>query len=210
MTRFADRRTAGQALAEALGVYANRSDVIVVGVPRGGVPVAAEVAHALRAPLEILVVRKLGAPMQPELALGAIASGGFRVVDEVLVRTLGVSAMELAAVESSERAELVRREGRYRAGRVALSLAGRTVILVDDGLATGATMRVAIQAVRAAKATRVIVAVPVAPPETMERLRAEADEVVCLQTPAHFAGVGTWYERFPQLTDADVLALLGS
>jgi putative phosphoribosyl transferase len=210
MTRFADRRTAGQALAEALGVYANRSDVIVVGVPRGGVPVAAEVAHALRAPLEILVVRKLGAPMQPELALGAIASGGFRVVDEVLVRTLGVSAMELAAVESSERAELVRREGRYRAGRVALSLAGRTVILVDDGLATGATMRVAIQAVRAAKATRVIVAVPVAPPETMERLRAEADEVVCLQTPAHFAGVGAWYERFPQLSDADVLALLGS
>ena len=169
---------------------------------------AAEVAHAVRAPLEILVVRKLGAPMQRELALGAIASGGFRVVDDVLVRTLGVSEEELAAVESAERAELRRREARYRAGRAALSLAERTVILVDDGLATGATMRVAIQAVRAAKAMRVIVAVPVAPPETMERLRAEADEVVCLQTPVHFIGVGAWYDRFPQLTDADVLALL--
>ncbi len=208
MTRFVDRRAAGQALAEALVAYANRSDVVVVGLPRGGVPVAAEVAHAVRAPLEILVVRKLGAPMQRELALGAIASGGFRVVDDVLVRTLGVSEEELAAVESAERAELRRREARYRAGRAALSLAERTVILVDDGLATGATMRVAIQAVRAAKAMRVIVAVPVAPPETMERLRAEADEVVCLQTPVHFIGVGAWYDRFPQLTDADVLALL--
>lgn len=197
-------------MAEALATYANRSDVIVVGLPRGGVPVAAEVASALRAPLDILVVRKLGAPMQPELALGAIASGGFRVVDDAVLPVLGVRAMELAAVEASERIELARREARYRAGHPALSLGGRTVILVDDGLATGATMRVAIHAVRAAKAARVIVAVPVAPPETIERLRAEADEVVCLQAPAHFLGVGSWYERFPQLTDEDVLALLAS
>ena len=208
MTRFADRRAAGQALAEALATYANRPDLIVVGLPRGGVPVASEVAQALHAPLDILVVRKLGAPMQPELALGAIASGGFRVVDAGLMRTLGVDETALAVVESGARAELMRREVRYRAGRAALPLAGRTVILVDDGLATGATMRVAIQAVRAAQATRVIVAVPVAPSETMERLRAEADEVICLQTPSHFMGVGAWYAHFPQLTDEDVLALL--
>lgn len=208
MTRFADRRAAGQALAEALVAYANRSDVVVVGLPRGGVPVAAEVARVLQAPMDILLVRKLGAPMQPELALGAIASGGFRVVDDALMRTLGVSDGALAMVESTERAELERREARFRERHPAASLAGRTVILVDDGLATGATMRVAIQAARAAKATRVIVAVPVAPPETMARLRTEADEIFCLQTPAHFMGVGAWYERFPQLTDAEVLSLM--
>ena len=208
MTRFADRRAAGQALAEVLRGHANRPDVIVVGLPRGGVPVAAEVAQALHAAMDILVVRKLGAPMQPELALGAIASGGFRVVDDALMRTLGVSDDELAMVESTERAELERREARFRERHPAASLAGRTVILVDDGLATGATMRVAIQAARAATPARVIVAVPVAPPETMERLRTEADEVVCLQTPARFMGVGAWYEHFPQLTDADVLSLL--
>ena len=208
MTRFADRHAAGQALAEALATYGHRSDMIVVALPRGGVPVAAAVADALQAPLDILVVRKLGAPTQPELALGAIAAGGFRVVDAGLLRTLGVSDATLAAVESEARAEVARREARYRARRAARPLAGRTVILVDDGLATGATMRVAIQAVRAAQATRVVVAVPVAPPETLARLRAEADEVICLQTPAHFLGVGASYERFPQLTDEDVLALL--
>lgn len=208
MTRFADRRAAGQALADALAAYANRTEVVVIGLPRGGVPVAVEVAHALRAPLDILVVRKLGAPMQPELALGAIASGGFRVIDEALIRTLGVQPGELAAVEDAERAELARREAMYRSERAPLLLAGRTVLLVDDGLATGATMRVAIQAARAAQAARVVVAVPVAPPETLARLQREADAVVCLHAPARFMGVGAWYAQFPQLADEDVRSLL--
>jgi putative phosphoribosyl transferase len=208
VTRFSDRRAAGQALAEALAAYANRSDVVVIGLPRGGVPVAVEVAQALRAPLDLLLVRKLGAPMQPELALGAIASGGFRVIDEALIRTLGVRPHEIAVVEAAEHTELARREAVYRSGRPPAPLAGRTVLLVDDGLATGATMRVAIQAVRAAHAARVVVAVPVAPAEALGRIQREADEVVCLHVPARFMGVGAWYEQFPQLRDEDVLSLL--
>ena len=208
MTRFADRHAAGQALAEALAIYANRSDVIVLGLPRGGVPVAAEVARVLHAPLDLIVVRKLGAPMQPELALGAIASGGARVIDEGLVRTLGVHPADVASVEAAERTELIRREAAYRSGRSLPSLADRTVILVDDGVATGATMRAAVQAVRMAAPRRIVVAVPVAPPEVLERLRTEVDEVVCVHAPARFVAVGRWYQRFPQLTDADVRSML--
>jgi predicted phosphoribosyltransferase len=208
-TRFRDRREAGRALAAQLGAYANRSDVIVLALPRGGVPVAYEVARALRAPLDVFIVRKLGLPGQEELAMGAVASGGVRVLNEPLVRVLGITDRVIDGVASRERQELARREQLYRGDRPPLDVRGRIVILVDDGLATGATMHAAVAALRRQQPARIVVAVPVAAPETCERLRLVADDVLCLTTPAEFQSVGIWYDDFAQTSDDEVRSLLG-
>jgi putative phosphoribosyl transferase len=205
---FKDRRDAGRALAKALGAWRGRPDVLVLALPRGGVPVAWEVAQALGAPLDVLVVRKLGFPGQEEYAMGAIAAGGVRVMGDADAGW-PVSARELEAVVAREQAELARREQRYRAGRPPLDLAGRVLILVDDGLATGATMSAAVQAARAGQPKRIIVAVPVASTEAVQSLGALADEVVCLFTPEHFRAVGLWYQDFTQTSDEEVDRLLG-
>jgi predicted phosphoribosyltransferase len=206
--RFRDRAEAGRFLARRLGKYARRDDVVVLGLPRGGVPVAYEVACALGAPLEIFLVRKLGVPGHEELAMGAIASGGVRVLNEEVVRTLGIDAGSIERAAADEGEELRRREELYRGGAVPLDLRGRTAILVDDGLATGSTMRAAAQAVRALGPERVVVAVPVAAESTCEELAREADEVVCPRTPDPFFAVGIWYDDFGQTTDDEVRALL--
>jgi putative phosphoribosyl transferase len=188
--------------------YADRSDLIVLGLPRGGVPVAFEVAHALHAPLDVFVVRKLGTPGQSELAMGAIATGGVRVLDPDIVRMLGISKAEIQAIAAREERELERRESAYRGERPAPSFAGRTVILVDDGLATGSTMRAGIQALRQQDPARIVAAVPVAALETCRQLEQEADEMVCAVTPQPFRAVGLWYADFSQTTDAEVRELL--
>ncbi len=203
-----DRRTAGQTLAQALQPYAHRNDTIVLGLPRGGVPVAAEVAKALQAPLDVILVRKLGVPGHSELAMGAIASGGVRVMNEDVLRSVGVSPVAIEAVATKEGHELERRERTYRGDRPWPDLAGRCVILVDDGLATGATMHAAIDAVRAQKPGRIVVAVPVAPPDTVHRLELLVDEVVCPLQPEPFIAIGQWYQAFSQVSDAEVEALL--
>jgi putative phosphoribosyl transferase len=206
---FRDRVEAGQRLAALLGAYAGRRDVIVLGLPRGGVPVAAEVAHALEAPLDVFVVRKLGVPGQEELAMGAIASGGVRVVNEPVVGALGISRAELDRVAESESRELERRARAFRGGRPPHAVAGKTVIVVDDGLATGATMRAAVHALRILDPARIVVAVPVGAPQACHAMRADADEVVCAHAPASFTAVGLWYEDFPQTSDEEVHAALG-
>jgi len=210
MRPFKDRNQAGALLAErlvALG-YDRQPNLLVFGLPRGGVPVAFQVARRLRAPLEVWVVRKLGTPGHEELALGAIASGGGRVLNQEIVDSLQISAQAIAAVEQQELAELERRERLYRGQRPFPDLSGKTVLLVDDGLATGATMKAAIAAARQKKPARLVVAVPVAPPDTVAEIQALVDEVVCLETPAFFQAVGLWYEHFPQTSDEEVLALL--
>ena len=206
--RFRDRSEAGRALAGRLQEYAGRPDVIVLGLPRGGVPVAYEVARALGVPLDIFGVRKLGVPGQEELAMGAVASGGVRVINDEVVGGLAIDRLELNAVTSRELAELKRREQKYRAGRALPELAGRTVIVVDDGLTTKSTMRAAVQALRQHGPARIVVAVPVGANQTCQRLQAEADEVVCPLSPEVFFAVGAWYEDFSQTSDAEVSALL--
>ena len=201
---FADRADAGRRLAERLGAYAGRGDVIVLGLPRGGVPVAAEVARSLPAPLDVCVVRKLGVPGDEELALGAIAAGGVLVLNDRVVSGLHLSDEAIAAVAAVERAELRRREQAYRGERPPADVAGRTVIVVDDGLATGATMRAAVRAVRMRAPARVVVAVPVAAPETCAALGPEVDEVVCALRPSDFRSVGGWYDDFAPTTDDEV------
>jgi putative phosphoribosyl transferase len=205
---FRDRKYAGRALAKRLALFAGRRDVTVLALPRGGTPVAYEVAKALHAPLDVLVVRKLGVPWNPEFAMGAIASGGERLIDDMLTRELGISTRDVEEVASNEAYELERRERVYRGGRPAPDLRGRTVILVDDGLATGSTMRVAVRAVRRQSPARVVVAAPVAAPEACELLRGEADEVVCAEMPDPFLGVGRWYLDFSQTSDEEVCRLL--
>lgn len=207
-TRFHDRTHAGRQLATKLARYAGRDDVSVLGLPRGGVPVAFEVALVLGAPLDVFVVRKLGLPWHEELAMGAIASGGVRLLDESLIHRAGVTEEEVQKVIAAEQLELQRRETQYRGDRPQAAVAGRTVILVDDGLATGSSMRVAISALRQEKPARIVVAVPIAPPSTCEMLRSEADEVVCALTPEPFYAVGLWYEDFGQTTDEEVHELL--
>lgn len=206
-TRFRDRQDAGRQLAEALSRYAGQDDVLVLALPRGGVPVGYEVARALRVPLDLMLVRKLGVPGHEELAMGAIASGGVRIVSKDVISTLGIPEREIAAVAAAEEQELGRRERAYRDARPPLAVRGRTVILVDDGLATGATMRAAAAALRAQDVKRLVVAVPVAPPETCEALRAEVDDVVCAREPEPFLAVGVWYEDFTQTTDDEVREL---
>ena len=205
---FRDRRHAGRVLAQVLAGYANRSDVIVLALPRGGVPVAYEVAKALHAPLDVFVVRKLGVPGHEEYAMGAIASGGVRVLNDEVVRRLGIPAAAVDAVARYEQGEVERRERLYRAGRPPPDVRGRTVILVDDGLATGSTMLAAVRAVRAQQPARIVVAVPTAAAETCAQLRSEADEVVCATTPEPFRAVGMWYDDFSQTSDEEVRELL--
>jgi erythromycin esterase-like protein/predicted phosphoribosyltransferase len=205
---FRDRRDAGRLLAEKLAAYANRPDALVLALPRGGVPVAYEVARALGAPLDVFVVRKLGVPGYEELAMGAVATGGVRVLNDQLVERLGIPEQMIDAVAARELQELARRERRYRGGRPPPDVRGRTVILVDDGLATGATMHAAIEALRQQKLTRIVVAVPTASPETCEEMKTKADDVICAITPAPFQAVGRWYQDFSQTTDEEVEALL--
>ena len=203
-----DRVAAGRDLARPLLKYRKQADVIVLALPRGGVPVAAEIAHALHAPLDIMVVRKLGTPGHEELAMGAIASGGIRVLNQDIVSSLGISEDVIERVAAREHAELERRMKAYRGERAWPSVEGKRVILVDDGVATGATMRAAIAALRSQAPAKVIVAVPVAPFDTLARLRGEADEVVCLATPEPFRAIGLWYSSFPQLSDEEVRRVL--
>lgn len=205
---FRDRRDAGERLARALAHLRGRTDLLVLALPRGGVPVAYEVAAALGAPLDVFVVRKLGVPGQEELAMGALASGGLRVLNQDVVETLDLSPPTIDLVTRREAEELARRERLYRGERPPLSATGRTVILVDDGLATGSTMRAAAIALRQHGPARVVVAVPVAARQTCELLRREVDEVVCLSTPAPFFAVGQWYADFGQTSDEEVSELL--
>ena len=205
---FADRVEAGGVLADRLRHFAGRADVVVLALPRGGVPVAYEVARALGAPLDVFVVRKLGLPGHPELAMGGIASGGVRVMNEDVVDLYRVSQTAIEAVTRAERLELERREREYRDGRPLVPIDGRTVVLVDDGLATGSTMRAAVLAVRRLKPARVVVAVPVGAWQTCQALREVADEVVCASTPEPFRAVGLWYADFSQTTDEEVRQLL--
>lgn len=207
---FQDRRDAGRTLAARLGAYARRSDVVVLALPRGGVEVAAEVARALNAPLDILVVRKLGVPWQPELAFGAIASGGVRVVHRYLVRELGLTPEAIAAVTETERAELERRERAFRGENPPLEVVGRTVIVVDDGIATGSTMIAAVRTLNERHPARVVVAAPVAARDTCRWLAGMegVDEVVCPVQPIELRAISLWYQHFPQLEDGDVQRLL--
>ena len=207
--RLADRTEAGRRLATELARYADRADVIVLALPRGGVPVAYEVARALRAPLDVFVVRKLGVPGHEELAMGALASGGVRVLNDQVVRALGIPRDVIEDVTASELRELERREQLYRGERAAPDVRERVVILVDDGLATGATMQAAIAALRQRGPARIVVAVPTAAPETCNQLRDEVDDLICAMTPEPFHAVGLWYEDFSPTTDEEVQELLG-
>lgn len=206
---FRDRRDAGRALAAELAGFAGRDDVLVLALPRGGVPVAAEVARATSAPLDIVLVRKLGVPGHEELAFGAIASGGFRVLNPDVVAMARLSPGDMEGVTALEHRELERRERAYRRGRAPHEVAGKTVLLIDDGVATGASIRVAIHAVKARGAAKVIVAVPVGAASTLAELAREADDVVAVLAPEDLHAIGEWYDDFSQLTDAEVCAELG-
>ena len=206
---FRDRADAGRALAALLDRYRGRPDVVVLGLPRGGVPVAAEVASALGAPLDVFLVRKLGVPGHAELAMGAIATGGVRVVNQSVVDALDIPPAVIDEVAAREGAELGRRQRLYRGDRRPPEVAGRVVIVVDDGLATGSTMRAAVAAVRAQGPTGVVVAVPVGAAATCRALEADADEVVCARAPAAFRAVGEWYDDFLPTGDGEILAALG-
>jgi predicted phosphoribosyltransferase len=205
---FRDRREAGRALARELLHLAGRPDVLVLALPRGGVPVAYEVARALGAPLDVFLVRKLGVPGHEELALGAIATGGVRMLNEQVVRGLRIPPQVIDRVAADERAELGRRESAYRGGRPPHEARGKVVILVDDGLATGASMRAAVAALRQMRPARIVVAVPVAAPSTCAEFRDQVDEVVCARTPEPFYAVGLWYDDFSQTGDEEVRDLL--
>jgi putative phosphoribosyl transferase len=206
--RFRDRTDAGRQLASRLAAFTNRRDVIVLALPRGGLPVAAEVSRELNLPLDIFLVRKLGVPGHVELAMGAIASGGVRVLSQDLIDELGIPPSLVELVAGRERLELERRDRLYRGDRPMRPLAGHTVIVIDDGLATGSTMEAAVSALRAHRPARIVVAVPVGAPETCQRLAQVADEVVCVQMPVPFNAVGLWYERFDQVSDDEVIALV--
>lgn len=206
--RFTDRADAGRQLALAIGALGLPPDSVVLALPRGGVPVGAEIARALNLPLDVLCVRKIGMPFQPELAMGAVASGGAVVRNEELIAQLANGESDFAEVLARECVELERRERKYRGSAEPIQVGGRTVVLVDDGLATGATMEAAVQALRALGATRIVAAVPVGAPEACERIATSAHEVVCLIRPLNFSSVGQWYEEFGQTDDAEVNALL--
>jgi len=207
--RFHDRIDAGRQLAAALTEYEGRPDVVVLGLPRGGVPVAHEVARQLHVALDVCLVRKLGVPGHVELAMGAIADGGVEVLSLDLIRDFGIPRQTVEQIAVRERLELERRDRVYRAGRQPASVNARIVLLIDDGLATGSTMEAAIRVLRTQAPAKVVVAVPVGPRETCERLRTIADQVVCLSMPEPFEAVGAWYEAFPQTTDDEIMRLLG-
>ncbi len=204
---FADRRDAGRRLGGLLGHLADE-DVVVLGLPRGGVPVAFEIALALSAPLDVIIVRKLGAPRQPELAMGAIGEGGVRLVDEGVIRSVGATDAEVTAIEARERTELARRAREFRGDAAPIEVEGRIAIIVDDGIATGSSARVACRIVRARGASRLVLAVPVAPERWTRELRGEADEFVCVSAPRWYRSVGEWYRDFTQTTDAEVIECL--
>ena len=206
--RFRDRYHAGRRLAAALAPYAARPNLLVLALPRGGVPVGYEVARALNAPLDVMLVRKLGVPGHEELAMGAIASGGVRVLSQAVINALGIPDRVIATVAANEESELARREQAYRGDRARPDVRGKTVILVDDGLATGSTMRAAAAALQAQHPERLVIAVPVAPQETCQSLLHDADDVVCATVPEAFFSVGNWYEDFSQTTDEEVRELL--
>jgi len=208
MERFTDRKDAGRILAQKLSAYAKQTDVIVLALPRGGVPVAYEVAMALHAPLDIFLVRKLGLPGRDELAIGAIASGGIRVLNDEIIRVLSVPEEVINIVARNELQELQRREHNYRGNCPPPEIRGRKIILVDDGLATGASMRAAVVGVRAQHPTRIVIAVPAAAPELCDAFKFEVDEMVCGMTPEPFYGLSRWYEDFSQTTDAEVRMFL--
>jgi putative phosphoribosyl transferase len=210
---FADRFDAGRRLARQLATLRGNEllaeSLVVLGLPRGGVPVAYEIARALGAPLDVIVVRKIGVPSQPELAMGAIGEGAVRIVNEVVARRAGVSRAEFAEVEARERIELARRAARYRGNRDRIPVAGCTALIVDDGIATGSTARAACQVARAQRAARVILAVPIAPPSTIHGLREVADEVISLECPEQFLAIGQFYDDFTATSDDEVVRLLG-
>ncbi len=206
--RFRDRTEAGQRLAEMLTAYANRLDVLVLGLPRGGVPVAFEIARALRVSLDVFIVRKLGLPMQPELAVGAIATSGVRVLNEAVVHALNLSPKLIDTIAAVEERELEKRELAYRGHSAAPQIEGKTILLVDDGVATGSTMRAAVQALKKQHPARLVIGVPTAPPSSYNELRRLVDEMVALMTPADFFSVSQWYECFSQTTDEEVSRLL--
>lgn len=206
--RFRDRSEAGRLLAEQLSSYANRADVLVLALPRGGVPVAFEVTRHIHAPLDVWLVRKLGAPGIPELAIGAIASGGVQTIATEAAQRLAITREQLEAITARERQELERREAAYRGSRPPVDASGKIVILVDDGIATGASMRAAIVSLRQLNPAEIVVAVPVASPSTCVHLRCQADRVVCLWTPPDLNSVGEWYHDFSQTTDDEVNSLL--
>jgi predicted phosphoribosyltransferase len=206
--KFVNRTDAGQRLAEKLTSYKNRADVLALGIPRGGVPVALEVAKRLFAPLDVFLLRKLGVPGHEELAFGAIASGGVRLLDQEVTGALHIPDEVIESVTTAEMKELKRRERIYRGERPALNVRGKTVIVVDDGIATGSSIRAGIQALRQLQPARIVVAAPVAPIRTCNQLRSEADEVVCVLMPQSFYAIGQFYEDFSQVSDEEVLALL--
>jgi predicted phosphoribosyltransferase len=206
--QFADRADAGRALADALSHLGGQDELLVLGLPRGGVVVAYEVAKALEAPLDVLIVRKLGAPQNPEFGFGAIASGGVRYLDDDTVRMLNLDEQVIRQVEAGERQELQRRSKAFRGDRPEPQIEGKVVIVVDDGLATGGTAKAAISAIRQGKPAKTVLAVPVAPPETVERIRRDVDELVCLFTPGHFGAIGQFYRNFTQTTNEEVVELL--
>jgi len=205
-----NRTEAGRALGQALAPYRGRDDVLVLALPRGGVPVACEIAARLNAPVDLMVVRKLGTPGHEELAMGAIASGGVRVLNRDVIRSCGIADRVIENAAAQEQRELERREKAYRGDRPRPPIEGRCVILVDDGVATGATMRAGVAALRQQKPSRIVIAVPVAPRETVDVLRGEADEVVCPETPDPFWAIGQWYLEFPQVSDEEVRTLLAT
>lgn len=205
---FRDRREAGQLLAQKLASYTDRNDTVVLGLPRGGVPVAFEIASELHSPLDILLVRKLGVPGQSELAMGAIGPGGVKILDHVMIRQLGIADEEVAATITEEEEELKRREQIYASCRPLVSITGQNVIVVDDGIATGASMLAAIQVLRSQQPARIIVAVPVAPPHTRSEIEAVAQEFVCLRVSEYFPAVGSFYRDFSQVDDQEVCRLL--
>lgn len=207
-TRFADRVDAGRRLAEVLGDYQGRGDLVVYGLPRGGVPVAAEVARALDAPLDVLIVRKLGVPGQPELAMGAVASGGVRVLNEEVLRQINVTEEQVDRITEEQRREVREREERFRGDAEVPEVEGKTALVIDDGIATGSTMRASIEALRELGPERIVVAVPIASHSACNDMEKLADEIVCLETPNPFHAVGAWYDNFDQTTDSEVRRLL--
>jgi putative phosphoribosyl transferase len=208
LTQFRDRKEAGKLLAAQLTAYANKQDVIVLALPRGGVPVGFEIAQALHVPLDVIVVRKLGVPGQEELAMGAIATGGLRILNKDVVQFLDISDEVIDGITAQEIQELERREHLYRGERLAYDISGCTVILVDDGIATGATMHAAVAAIKQRQPTRIIIAVPTAAPSTCDEFAAEVDELVCVIRPEPFIAVGYWYRQFSQTSDEEVRRLL--
>lgn len=206
--RYTDREDAGKKLAAALQKYQGQKDVVVFGLPRGGVPVAFEVARQLKAPLDILVVRKIGVPGQPELAMGAVASGGVVIRNEQVIRAVGVGSDRFDAAVGAARDELTERDAALRGAELSVDLTDRTVIVVDDGMATGSTMRAAVEALRTMQPERIVIGVPVGAPEVVDQMGAIADDVVCLLTPRNLVAVGSWYRHFGQTTEMEVRRLL--